>query len=153
MASPPAGPVRPADKVGPERNGHVILAEDDGPMRRILASGLRKSGFGVSEFADGTTLYEFLIKAVLGSALSGVADAVVSDVRMPGASGLRILHGLRSLDDETPVVLITAFGDGATHAEAARLGASVLDKPFSLGDLANAVHAAIAGRRPPRADD
>lgn len=54
---------------------------------------------------------------------------------MPGKSGLEVLAGLRQSDWSTPVILITAFGDEWTHAEAQRLGATSIDKPFDLHDL------------------
>jgi len=75
-------------------------------------------------------------------------DLIVSDVRMPGWSGLDLLRFLRHRRSAIPVVLITAFGDRDTHERAARLGAAVLDKPFALADLRRAIDdARIALRR------
>jgi two-component system response regulator HydG len=73
-----------------------------------------------------------------------------SDVRMPGHSGLSVLEYLRSNDAVTPFVVITAFGDASTHAEATRLGAArVLDKPFDLNLLRQALVELVAATRPP----
>ena len=67
-------------------------------------------------------------------------DVVVTDIRMPGISGIEMLAYLRNCREPTPVILITAFGDEELHGEAARWGASaVLDKPFELDDLRRAV--------------
>jgi FixJ family two-component response regulator len=64
---------------------------------------------------------------------------------MPGLTGLEVLAGLRKRDQSTPVILITAFGDEQTHAEAKRLGATaVIDKPFDTADLLTAVRRALA---------
>jgi DNA-binding NtrC family response regulator len=65
---------------------------------------------------------------------------IISDVRMPGVSGLDVLATLRREDWSTPVILMTAFGDLETRAEARRLGAKALfDKPFDVDDLRTAV--------------
>jgi DNA-binding NtrC family response regulator len=62
--------------------------------------------------------------------------AIVSDVRMPGATGLVVLEGVQLFDELPPMILITAFGDKETHAEAHRLGAAAtLDKPFAASEL------------------
>ena len=59
---------------------------------------------------------------------------------MPGCSGLDLLACLRHFDWNTPVILITAFGNAETHDQARRLGAfAVFDKPFDLADLETAV--------------
>ena len=61
---------------------------------------------------------------------------MISDIKMPGLSGLDLLDTLRRSDWAMPVILITAFGDRETHDEAIRLGAvRVFDKPFELDDL------------------
>ncbi len=84
----------------------------------------------------------------LVSGNGGPVDVVVSDIRMPGASGLDLLAGLRRDDWTTPVVLITAFGDpGGRHAEAYRLGAdAVLDKPLDVDDLRLVVQTLVSMR-------
>jgi DNA-binding response OmpR family regulator len=61
-------------------------------------------------------------------------DLIVSDIHMPTCSGLQILRGLRDAQWSVPVILMTAFGDDDTRAEAELLGAILFDKPFSIGD-------------------
>ena len=123
-----------ADEV--TRNAEVLLAEDDGELRRLLAEVLQKSGFRVTEAESGDRLLERLWER---SRREGRFDLIVSDIRMPGFSGLEVLDGLRDECDpsigDTPVIFITAFGDSVVHAEAERLGAVVFDKPFDLDDL------------------
>ena len=69
-----------------------------------------------------------------------IFDIVISDVRMPGLTGLDVLAILRCANWATPVILITAFGDEATHAEGRELGAvAVFDKPFNVEQLRAAV--------------
>ena len=63
-------------------------------------------------------------------------DLVITDVRMPGPSGVEMLEWLRGVVWSIPVIVITAFGDPVLHAEARRLGAlAVLDKPFDVNEL------------------
>ena len=111
----------------------VVLAEDDLELRGLLASTLRRDGFEVVEATDGPDLLRVIGEEILRAQDGPGVDLVVSDIRMPGLSGLNVLAGLRRADWSTPVLLITGFGDHQTHAEARRLGAAaVLDKPFDL---------------------
>lgn len=112
----------------------VILAEDDSEMRQWVAGALRKDGYVVFEVINGTDLETRARSKWLN------ADVIVSDIRMPGRSGLDALATLRKHDWATPVIMITAFGDEETIAEAKRMGAAtVLSKPFDIGELRHAV--------------
>ncbi len=118
----------------------ILLAEDDREMRRLLASVLRKEGFEVVAVADGNELLSVLASQMSLSHTHATTDLIISDVRMPGHSGLDVLAGLRRSGWDTPILLITAFGDDETHAHARRLGAAaIMDKPFDLDDLTMAV--------------
>ena len=66
-------------------------------------------------------------------------DLLITDVRMPGLSGLDALRKLRAYRYQGPVVVITAFPDIDVVAEAARLDAALLPKPFSLAALSSLV--------------
>jgi DNA-binding NtrC family response regulator len=115
----------------------VLLAEDDADLRELLASVLRRDGYVVREAGDGIELLRLMTRSVADE--EGF-DLIISDVRMPGCTGLQVLSLLRRVESSTCVVLITAFGDIAVHAEAARLGAAaVFDKPFDVDDLRTAV--------------
>jgi len=127
-----------------ENHPCVLLAEDDDEMRRMLAGAFRADGYRVTECADGFALLE-----VLGTSLfradSPHYDVVVSDVRMPGLTGLDILKSVHKRGGDPPFILITAFGDEETHTEAERLGvAAVFDKPFRIEHLLDAVHKVVA---------
>lgn len=122
----------------------VLLAEDDEEMNRLLEDTLRREGYEVVGASNGMDLLEN-IEAFRRQVHDGRffdVDLIVSDIRMPWMSGLELLRELRTLDKVTPVILITAFGDERTHAEAARLGACVMDKPFELDDFMEHVRAA-----------
>jgi DNA-binding response OmpR family regulator len=118
----------------------ILLAEDDSEMRALIAAMLAGDGYLVIEARDGQELLVAIERLKAGSVRPAM---VVSDVRMPGYSGLDLLAILRCASWTLPVVLITAFGDEDTHAEARELGAiAVLDKPFDLDDLRAVVRAA-----------
>lgn len=114
----------------------ILLAEDDKEMRALLAHALRRAGYEVVECGDGIDLFEHLRAYFMPVAEPRKVDLVISDIRMPGLSGLEILEGLHKRGAFPPVVLITAFGDAATHAAAERCGAlATFDKPFDIDDL------------------
>ncbi|MEO6951491.1 MAG: response regulator [Polyangia bacterium] len=114
----------------------VLVAEDDTELRRLVVGEMSNLGYDVEVAKDGFALLGRLADAELD--LDPFA-LIVSDVRMPGVTGLSVLRGLRASDSPrfrtTPVLLMTAFGDDATRAEARRLGALLLDKPFQLEEL------------------
>jgi two-component system, response regulator, stage 0 sporulation protein F len=122
------------------RARHVLLVEDHLEMRRLLASLLRSDGHQVIEASDGLKA----LGPLLGRRGDPEVDLLVTDLRMPGCTGLELLAFVRLERPETPVVLITAFADAATHAEAARLGAAaVFDKPFDLHSFRDVVRALL----------
>lgn len=112
----------------------ILLADDDAEMRRLLASVLRGAGYRVEEADDGDALRARL------AALHGELDLLVTDVQMPGWTGLQALEWTKRNAPDVEVILITAFGDRDLHARAAALGArAVLDKPFDLITLKQVV--------------
>lgn len=124
------------DAATPDKR-RILIAEDDTELRRLLALALTGDGYEVVEAVDGRGLIEQIAKLWL-------IDAVISDVRMPGRSGLDVLAGFRRADWTTPFVLITAFGSEELHERAYVLGASaVFDKPFELDELRNVIRALV----------
>jgi DNA-binding response OmpR family regulator len=114
-------------------------------MRQLVALALRRDGFEVLEVEDGNALAK-VADAVAAEELE--ICLVISDIRMPGKSGLSALPILRRSAASPPVLLITAFGDAATHEAAERLGAAgVMDKPFEIDDLRTVVWYLALGRR------
>ena len=118
-----------------KRIPHILLAEDKQEMRELLAMSLRKKGYEVTEFADGISMVErfFSLDSVQKDK---VFDLVISDIRMPGLTGMEILEGMYNFQGFPPVILITAFGDEETHKQAYLLGAAaIFDKPFEIDEL------------------
>jgi DNA-binding response OmpR family regulator len=126
---------------GPRR---ILVAEDDQEMRALLTQSLRWAGYRVTECVDGWDLLSHLGSYLIPQNHENI-DLVISDIRMPGLTGLEILRGTRGTRRFPPVILITAFGDDETHAEAARLGAAMLDKPFDMNEMLATVASTISG--------
>lgn len=125
----------------------VIVADDHSEMRALVALSLRDAGYDVVEVSDGAVLWRQLLDAPLDDDNPCEAELVVSDIRMPGATGIDVLNRLRQAKLTTPVILMTAFGDQATHDEARRLGAArIFDKPFEMRELVSAALCIVAPR-------
>lgn len=127
------------------RRPRVAVAEDNVEMRRLIAVTLRSDGYDVVEAGDGAELIARLesLGGAQGPARTAV-ELIVSDLRMPGLSGMDVLGAIRDGNWRTPFILITAFGDEDTHREAHDLGAAaVLDKPFDLERLRALVHESV----------
>lgn len=113
----------------------ILVAEDDKEMRRLLVWNLHKAGFDVVECSDGWELLDNLGNPVLSGDPEDF-DLIVSDIRMPGVSGLEVLEGIHDTEWFVPMILITAFGSDEVHRSAERNGAAaVFDKPFDIEDL------------------
>jgi len=113
----------------------VLIAEDHDEFRRLLAESFRSQGYLVTECRHGMELIGQL-RCLESSPTANEFDLIISDIRMPGVTGLSVLAGLREFKNVPPVILITAYGDDQTHAEAERLGAAaMIDKPFEIPDL------------------
>jgi two-component system C4-dicarboxylate transport response regulator DctD len=136
--SSPAAPARP----------RIVLAEDDGELRRIIADKFRAAGIDVVEIETGTRLADFLI---VRNGIDTV-DAIVSDIRMPGLSGLDMLAYLSVRGCTTPTILISGFGDWTIRREAQSFGAvTVFDKPVDVDDLVQFVRQFVSLPRDPTA--
>ncbi|MEZ4359208.1 MAG: response regulator [Kofleriaceae bacterium] len=116
----------------------VLLAEDDEELRKLLARKLRRRGCDVLEARNGAQLVELVFERAVDPLPDSVIPAalIITDHRMPGRTGLEVLSLLRSVNWATPLIVISAFADQETHAEARRLGvAALFDKPFDLDEL------------------
>lgn len=117
--------------------GVVYLVEDDAAVRDSLALTLSLAGHRTALFADA--------EAFLAAWHPGLAGCVISDLRLPGMSGVELQAALRARGSELPFIVVTAHGDVAT-ARRAFLAAAVdfIEKPFVEAQLMAAVEAALA---------
>jgi two-component system response regulator PhoP len=108
---------------------HVLIIEDEERLAQNLAKAISKNaGFVVDVALDGMD--------GLHLATSGVFDAIILDLMLPGKSGQDVLAGLRKTGDKTPVLVLTAREDKASIIALLDSGADdYLPKPFDLGEL------------------
>jgi two-component system response regulator AtoC len=117
----------------------ILIVDDDRAMRELLASLFKERGLWVEDASSAD--------AALARAAEHDFDVVLSDVRMPGLSGVELVGQLRRLRPGTPVVLMTAFGSIDSAVDAMRGGAfDYLTKPFEPDAVILAVERALAHR-------
>jgi|GEM_PF-373147 len=130
----------------PKPPAHILLAENDADMRDLLARALAQEGYRITECSNGIQLLDHL-SGLLDHVPLEPFDVIISDIRMPGLSGLEILQSLQGNEGLPPTILITAFGDEATHAEARLAGAVVtLIRPFEGEEMLAVVRHALRYR-------
>lgn len=122
---------------------HVI--DDDAGLREALAYLLEVNSLQARFYASAD---EFL-------ALSPNADGcILTDIRMPGRTGLDLVRALHECGSTTPVVVMTGHGDIPLAVEAMKAGVvDFIEKPFDDERLLGALRAALAARRDPAAPD
>lgn len=129
------------------RPHRVLIAEDDWAFRDLLLFAFQEEGYDVVTVADGNDFLEVLRSSLQPQPTARPFDLVVSDIRMPGWSGLTVLEKVRKEAVVPPVVIITAFGNDQVHQLAEKAGAvAILDKPFDISDLTALVHQVITQR-------
>ena len=115
-------------------NEHVLVVDDDPPVRRMLERTLAAEGHAVTTAADG------------GAALAAVEreapDLVILDVAMPGIDGLAVTQRLRGKGITAPILLLTARDAVSDRVEGLDAGADdYLTKPFAVEELIARVRA------------
>ncbi|MBI5487055.1 MAG: response regulator [Deltaproteobacteria bacterium] len=119
----------------------VLLAEDDDELRELIAVALRREGYAVFEVDNGDQLVRYIHRMQGGVEPEEDIDLVISDVCLPGRSGLEALERLRERDGSLPVILMTAFPTPEVREAVERAGTAVLfDKPFQIEDLCTAAN-------------
>lgn len=121
-------------------NSTILLADDEDTLRESLVEVFREEGWTVVACADGQSALERLQEQDI--------DVLVSDIKMPGLSGLDLLKQVAKTSPETLVLLITAFGSVASAVEAMRLGAcDYVVKPLIFEDIIARVRRLLGQRQ------
>ena len=114
----------------------ILIADDDDSLRRVLEFQLQEAGYSVLTADNGSNAFEIFSKQEV--------DCLITDWRMPQMSGLELLRRTNALNNEIPVVVITAFGDVETAVEAMRSGAfDFITKPFNRESILLTVEKAL----------
>jgi FixJ family two-component response regulator len=114
----------------------IAVIDDDDSFRVALAESLSTFGFEVREYASAE---EFI--SVNGAAWCNLA---VTDVHMPGMSGLDLVRHIAASGSKIPTILITARSEPNLEARALAAGvACFIKKPFEIGDLIKCIESAL----------
>lgn len=106
-----------------EEKAKILLADDDDSLRRVLEFQLEEADFEVVGAQNGIEALEIFSKENF--------DCIITDWRMPQLSGLEFIRRAGAIRSETPIIVITAFGDIETAVAAMRAGAfDFITKPF-----------------------
>src|SRR5436190_9409936 len=124
---------------------HVLIVDDEPNMRRVLGALLENAGHATSRAASGDE--------ALALVRSQDPDVVLTDLRMEGVDGMRLLELLHADFPEIPVVLITAHGSVDVAVEAMKRGAfDFLEKPFDQSRVLQIVDKAVGQATSRRVD-
>ncbi len=122
------------------QSGRLLIAEDEEVMRNILRQLFEAAGYEVFTADTGEN--------ALNIFADNIFDAVLTDIKMPGISGLDLLGKLRAIDPLTMVVVLTAFSSVDSAVSALRNGAyDYVTKPFNNDELLHTVKNAVAQRK------
>jgi two-component system response regulator PilR (NtrC family) len=122
------------------RNASILVVDDEEIMREILDALLAREGYHVRLAASAAEGIEL--------ARSVPFDAVILDVMMPGMDGITALEELKKLDEELPVLMITAFASVETAISAMKRGAfDYITKPFKNDEVLVVVRNAVERRQ------
>jgi len=118
--------------VAEEINGRILIVDDDPHFLRVLQRILSGEKFAVMATSNPCDAIEFL--------RSNNFDLIICDLRMPDCDGLNLLQAIRSGGNETPVIILTAYGEVDTNLEAMNAGATeYLNKPIKSDELVQVV--------------
>jgi two-component system NtrC family response regulator len=118
----------------------ILLIDDDESLRRVMEFSLTEAGYAVRAVAGGEEGLRLFEKDPF--------DAVVTDITMPGMSGMEVLRQVRERDARIPVIIITAYGTIESAVEAMKQGAfDYITKPFNRDELRITLEKALRMRR------
>ncbi len=113
----------------------ILLVDDEKDICDIIAAELLVSG------ANPVKAYD--VQSALKTLGERKIDLLISDIRMPGTSGVELLDILRKRHVKIPVILITGFADISEEAALAKGAFKIISKPFDLDELLNSAASAL----------
>ena len=118
-----------------KQQGRVLIVDDEWTIRDVLANILQGEGFEVEQAEDGEKAMEMLDASTY--------DLVITDLKMPNASGIDVLRHIAKQNVHTLGIVATGYGSIESAVEALRLGAfDYITKPFHLDEIKILVHKA-----------
>src|SRR4026209_341233 len=127
--------------MSPGEGGRVLVVEDDDAVRMAVDRGLGVHGFNVSSVPDAESAIELIARRR--------PDVMIVVIVVPGMSGVELCTRLRSLDVDTPILILSARDQVGDRVAGLKAGADdYVVKPFSLDELAARLHALLRRARP-----
>jgi DNA-binding NtrC family response regulator len=124
----------------PENRKHLLLVEDEAPLREALAERLGEHGFEVEQADNGEHAIDQLAEFAY--------DIVITDLRLPGVDGTRVLEAALSRYPDIIGIIVTGYGTVKDAVEAIKRGATdFVTKPFQFDELLHALKSALEQRR------
>jgi DNA-binding NtrC family response regulator len=126
-------------KLMPDTKKHLLLVEDEAPLRDALAERLGEHGFEVEEAESGEQAIEKLAEFAF--------DIVITDLRLPGLDGTRVLEAALLRYPDIVGIIVTGYGTVKDAVEAIKRGATdFVTKPFQFDELLHALNSALEKR-------
>src|SRR5215218_10953047 len=123
-----------------ETKKHLLLVEDESPLRQALAERLAEHGFEVEQAESGEQAIEQLAEFAF--------DIVITDLRLPGLDGTRVVEAALLRYPDIVGIIVTGYGTVKDAVEAIKRGASdFITKPFQFDELLHVLHKALEQRR------
>ena len=127
-------------------SARVLIVDDEKRLAYSLGQTLQL------DFPECRVDMAYSGEEALSSLASNAYDLIIADVRMPGVSGMELIKGVRYLDAEVPIIIMTGYGSASLREEAATLGVDhYIDKPFDIDDLLSTVSQLLPGEEEPDA--
>ncbi len=124
----------------PENEKHILIVEDEAPLREATAERLSDHGFAVVQAGTGEQALERLAEFAF--------DVVVTDLRLPGVDGTQVLQAALERYPEIIGIVVTGFGTVKGAVEAIKVGAAdFITKPFQFDELFHVLSSALEQRR------
>jgi DNA-binding NtrC family response regulator len=118
----------------------ILVAEDKSAMQQMLFATLSAEGYEVDIAASGSD--------AISKARNKRYDLVLTDLKLPGVDGIKVLSEVKEIDPETSVIVMTAYGTVETAVEAMKVGAfDFITKPFDTDRLFLLIKRALENRR------
>ncbi len=115
----------------------VLIVDDERSMRDFLKILLEKEGHEVTTASSGASALDALDKHTV--------DVIVSDIRMPGMTGIELLETVKEHSPEMPIILITAFASPDDAVLAMKNGAfDYISKPFNVDEIKSVIESATS---------
>ncbi len=123
----------------PDTKKHLLLVEDEAPLREALAERLGEHGFEVEQADSGEQAIEKLAEFAF--------DIVITDLRLPGLDGTRVLEAALLRYPDIVGIIVTGYGTVKDAVEAIKRGATdFVTKPFQFDELLHALNSALEKR-------